>query len=215
MALLAEGVASAEPPAEAKPTSAAPAPAPAAAAQPAVTSGPKKGSANPVIDWNRLASTTTASSGLASLQTPRAGGPIPVPDAKSHLQDAQGDGKSPSASGAGPTVRVAPPPSAEEPDAASMAATARTLVVRNQIMPAAKTCYQNDPSSKTGLPGRLALLINVGPTGAVQSVTVGINAGVAPGLVSCITAAARAATFEASTDGVTVVPASFLFPMRP
>jgi hypothetical protein len=153
-----------------------------------------------------------ASSSNAGLLPPDAGGTIATRPGSGTLQGLHGSTSTPGATTAGQASQVAPPPLA---DPAAVPSNSPDLVVKNQIMPAARTCYANDPSSQTHAPGRLALLIKVSATGTIDSVTVGINAGVAPSLVSCITAAARAAKFVAPGDAGATVPATFIFPLRP
>jgi hypothetical protein len=223
MALTTAGTAGAEPPAATAPTPAS-GPSPSGAAgQPApVTphpgaggmSTPKKSSADATVDWSRMASrqAAAASAGNAGVPMPGAGGPIQSNVAGGDsLQGLHG-----SASVASPTAGQAARIVPDKPDAdvASTGAATPDSVVRSQIQPAVATCYENDAESKARRPGRLVLLMKVGAAGTVDSVSVGINAGVSPSLVGCVTTAARAAKFAAPGAGGATVPAMFTFPLR-
>ena len=219
VALSAEGIAVAQPPTGPAPTAAPAAPTGTAPAPPrpapGATSASKKGSAD-AVDWNRMASRQAAAASSSNAGPPLqgAGGPIPPGAAAGgSLQGLHGDAPVASPTTAGRATRVALD-SVADPGAAPATADTPESVVRGQINPAARTCYESDPGSRARRPGRLVLLLKVDAAGTVKSVSVGINAGVGPSLVSCITDAARAAKFVApGADGATV-PASFTFPLR-
>ena len=87
-------------------------------------------------------------------------------------------------------------------------------VLRGQINPAAKSCYENDPDSRSKRPGRLVILIKLTPAGEVDSVGVASNVGLSPSVASCITTAAGAAKFAPPAPNATSVRASFTFPAQ-
>lgn len=221
MTLGAEAIAVAQTPATAPspaspPQSANAAPQPSAASRPgpSASTSLKKGSSDVVVNWNSLATrqATAANASNPGLALPGAGGPV-APGAPPSLQGLHGDASAAAVSSAGQPTRVAPPAVAD-PGAAATSAAAPESVVRDQINPAARTCYASDPDSATRHPGRLILLIKVSDTGAVDSVSVGINSGLSPSLVKCISAAAAAAKFVAPGGAGATVPAAFTFPMR-
>jgi TonB family protein len=70
-------------------------------------------------------------------------------------------------------------------------------VIRSQIHPGAKRCYQKGLETDPTQSGRLVILIKVAPSGEVDSVSVSSNSGLAAGVASCIQSVARRAKFDA------------------
>jgi hypothetical protein len=85
-------------------------------------------------------------------------------------------------------------------------------VIRGQVNPAAKNCYDSDPDSKSKRSGRLVILLKVAPSGEVDSVSVANDTGLSPSVTSCITTAARAVRFAPPGAHGTTVRAAFAFP---
>jgi hypothetical protein len=85
-------------------------------------------------------------------------------------------------------------------------------VIRSQIHPGAKRCYQkgleNDPTQS----GRIVILIKVSPSGEVDSASVASNSGLSGGVAGCIASVARRAKFDApGASGSTIsVPFNFV-----
>ncbi len=124
-----------------------------------------------------------------------------------------GDATVAASTNAGPAIRVVPVGAVQDGWAAtSVAAPHAETVIRGQINPAARSCYENDPDSKSRQPGRLNILIKLTATGEVDSVGVANNVGLSPSVVSCITTAAGAARFAAPGPKGATVRASFAFP---
>jgi hypothetical protein len=144
-----------------------------------------------------------------------AGAPIPSKGAGADgLQMIHGDATGVTSTTAGQATRVVPV--GDLPGGAASGGRARRAdaVIRGQINPAAKSCYENDADSKSRQPGRLVLVIRLAPGGEVDSVTVASNAGLSPSVTSCITAAAGAARFGAPGPNGATVRAAFAFPRQ-
>ena len=221
LALGAEGSAAAQS-APAQPGSASD-PALARMAQTSVSVGPqleaaraslggktKKSDASAPFDWNTLANRqavagTTVANGFALPSS--AGVPIPTnAGGADSLQTLHGDATGATTATAGPAIRVVPVGDIQQGGATPSApAPHAEAVIRGQINPAAKSCYENDPDSKSKQPGKLILFIKLTPAGQVDSVAIASSIGLSPSVVSCITTAAGAAKFAApGTNGATV-----------
>lgn len=125
------------------------------------------------------------------------------------LQVLHGDATGATSTTAGPAVRVVP---RDGGATTSVPAPHAEAVLRGQINPAAKSCYESDPDSKSRRPGRLVILIKLAPGGEVDSVSVSSNVGLSPSVASCVTSAARAARFAAPGANGATVRAAFAFP---
>jgi hypothetical protein len=177
----------------------------------------KKSDKGASVDWNRLgnrqaAAGDTVVSGLglpsaaASTIQSKSGG-------ADSLQVLHGAATGATSTVAGPAIRVVPVGDIQQVAAPTSAPPLRPeAVIRGQINPAAKSCYANDPDSKSRRPGRLVILIKLTPAGEIDSVSVPINTGVSPSVASCITTAARAASFAAPGASGATIPAAFTFP---
>jgi hypothetical protein len=115
--------------------------------------------------------------------------------------------------GAGRMTRVvlAPMVHEESPVLSAPVADAEA-VIRKQIHPGAKRCYQKGLDSDPSQSGKLVLVIRVAPSGEVDSATVSSNAGVSAGVAECIVGVARRAKFERTGPGgaTVVVPFGFV-----
>ncbi|HTB75699.1 MAG TPA: hypothetical protein VK762_20755 [Polyangiaceae bacterium] len=126
------------------------------------------------------------------------------------LQMLHGDAVDPTSTAAGPASRVVPVGGPQAGGAMGAPPAHAESVIRGQINPAARSCYENDPDSKAH-PGRLTVLIKLAPAGDVDSVIVTSNTGLSPSVASCITTAAHAARFAAPGASGAMVRAAFTF----
>ena len=226
LALSAEGAAMAQ---SAPPTaSGASGPAPAQVVQASASDGPqlqaaraslvgktKKSDIGAPVNLTSLADRQAASGNSVANALALPGttsGPIQS-SAVASLQMLHGAATGSTSTTAGQATRVVPAGGIQDDGPSTSVQAARPgAVIRGQINPAARTCYENDPDSKTRPPGRLIVVIKVNPTGDVEAVTVASNVGVSPSAASCITTAARAAKFAAPGANGTTVRAAFTFP---
>jgi hypothetical protein len=166
------------------------------------------------VDLNSLADRKAA--GGAALTLPSgAGEPMPSNTGGSdNLQAVRGDATGATATAAGSTYRVDLPADQQGGAVAAGAPQLPETVIRGQINPAAKGCYESDPAAKAKKPGRLSILIKLNAAGEVDAVTVANNVGLSPFVASCITAAAHAATFAAPGANGATIRAAFAFPAQ-
>jgi hypothetical protein len=145
-----------------------------------------------------------------------AGAPIQSNEAGGdNLQVLHGDATGATSTAAGPPIRVVPIGNVQDSwGSVSVPSPLAETVVRGQINPAAKSCYEKDADSKSKRPGRLVMLIKVAPAGGIDSVSVLRNIGVSPSVASCIMAAAGAAKFAAPGPNGAMVHAAFAFPAQ-
>jgi hypothetical protein len=177
----------------------------------------KKSDTGAPVDLNSLANRQAAAGNTSpnGLALPSgAGGPIQSNAACGDtLQVLHGSATGASSQTAGPAARVVAPSSVQDgPAPVSVASPLAETVLRGQINPAAKSCYERDPDSKSKRPGRLTMLIKVTPAGEIDSVSVTSNVGVSPAVASCITTAAGAAKFAPPGASGATVRAAFTFP---
>jgi hypothetical protein len=129
------------------------------------------------------------------------------------LQVLHSDATGVTSTNAGQVIRIVPVGAAQDARASMSGPAPRAeTVVRGQINPAAKSCYENDPDSKSKPAGRLVMLIKLTPAGDIDSVDVSNNVGVNPAVASCIAAAAGAARFAPPGAKGATVRAAFTFP---
>ena len=188
--------------------------APVRAASPAPGAPTKKVDTSPVLDLSKLVAreATENRTVAGALVLPGGGGgPIQSAAGGGSLQMLHGDTTGAAATNAGHATSVVPVSDTPAGPAAGGRAGRAEAVIRGQINPAAKACYESDPDSKAKHPGRLVLLIKLTPAGDIDSVDVPINLGLSPSVVGCITAAARAATFAAPGGNGATVRAAFAF----
>jgi hypothetical protein len=175
------------------------------------TTTTKRSNTGAPVDLNSLASREAAASsaGPATLALPSAGAPIQSAAGADTLQALHGDATGSAQTNAGVASHVA----LDAAERASLGARAGRpeAVIRGQINPAARACYEN-ADAKSKQPGRLAILIKLTPTGDVEAVNVSSNEGVSESVVTCITTAAQAATFAAPGPNGASVRAAFAFP---
>jgi hypothetical protein len=170
----------------------------------------KKRDTGAPVDLNSLGSRQIVAGSTVdtSLALPSsAGAPMQSnPGSGGSLQMLHGDATGAVSTTAGPATRVVPA-SSLEPDGASTSVPPRhaEAVIRGQINPAARACYENDPQSKSKPLARLVILIKLAASGDVDSVSVSSDNELSPSLTSCITTAAHAARFAApGANGATL-----------
>ena len=131
------------------------------------------------------------------------------------LQALHGDATGVTSATAGPAIRFVPVGGLQGgvPSTSAPAPHAEA-VLRGQINPAAKSCYENDPDSRSRRPGKLVILIKLTVAGEIESVSESSNIGLSPSVASCIATAARAAKFAAPGANGATVRAAFTFPGR-
>jgi hypothetical protein len=179
---------------------------------------PKKGDTGAPLDLNGMADRqaaagTTVADGLAMPHG--AGAPIASNGGGADtLQVLHGDVTGVTSTGAGSGIIVPPGHPQDGWKTMSVAAPLAQTVLRGQIYPAAKSCYESDPNAKSRQAGRLNLLIKLTPAGEVDSVSVLNNAGVSPFVANCIATAAGAAKFAAPGANGAMVHANFTVPGR-
>jgi len=178
-------------------------------------SGAMKDDNGASVDLNSLANRQggISNSGGNGLNLPGgAGGPI-RPGRGGDLSSLRGGDTGAVATGAGEARKVVPVGNVEFGGAsASVPVSNAEAVIRTQIQPGAKRCYQkgleNDPTQS----GKLVILIKVAPSGEVDSVSAASNTGLSAQVASCIQSVARRAKFDApGANGSTIsVPFNFL-----
>jgi hypothetical protein len=174
----------------------------------------KKSDTGAPVDLNGLANRQAAAGSTTAngLALP-AGAGAPIQSNAGHgdsLQVLHGDATGGPSTTAGP-IRVVPLASAQD-GAVNAPPPHAEAVLRGQINPAARSCYESDPDSKARRPGRLVILIKLTPGGEVDSVSVSSNIGLSPSVASCVGSAARAAIFAAPGANGATVRAAFTFP---
>jgi hypothetical protein len=114
---------------------------------------------------------------------------------------------------AGRMTRVAPVGDVKE-DAPSFSGSLpdAEAVIRSQIHPGAKRCYQRGLDSDPNQAGKLLLSIRVAPSGEVESANISTDAGLSAAVANCIAAVARRARFSPTGPGgaTIVVPFGFV-----
>jgi hypothetical protein len=95
-----------------------------------------------------------------------------------------------------PLPRVAPS-DAGSPPSAEVAVSNAEGVIRTQIHPAAKRCYQASLNRAPLQAGRVVILVTVAPDGGVASVDVGASTGLSASALQCIVQGAATARFPA------------------
>jgi hypothetical protein len=186
-----------------------------AAARASLGAAAKTGGTGGAIDFNSLANRQAAAgnTGASALSMPSgAGAAIQAKaGAEGSLQVLHGGVTG--ATSAAPVIPVVPVGDVQDGWAAASAPSPlAATVLRGQVNPAARSCYENDPDAKSRRPGRLILLIKLTPTGDIDSVTVANNVGVSPSVTSCITTVAGAAKFAPPGRNAATVHATFTFP---
>ncbi len=143
-----------------------------------------------------------------------ANGPIKPGSGPGGLQSlGHGDNTGPAVNGAGTVTRVVPVGNVQYGGSSMSVPVANAeAVIRSQIFPAAKRCYQKGLESDPAQAGKLVISIRIAPSGEVDSASPVSNSGLSPGVAACIVGAARRAKFDApGASGSTIqVPFNFI-----
>jgi hypothetical protein len=166
------------------------------------------------VDLNSLANRESGISNSASngLNMPGAGGPI-RPGQGGDLSSLRGGDTGAVASSAGVERKVVPVGNVDfGAPSSSVPVSNAEAVIRTQIQPGAKRCYQKGLETDPSQSGKLVILIKVAPSGEVDSVSAESNTGLSQQVAGCIQAVARRAKFDApGANGSTIsVPFNFL-----
>jgi hypothetical protein len=83
-------------------------------------------------------------------------------------------------------------------------------VIRTQIFPRARRCYQHGLDHDPNQQGKVVLSIRVDPSGEVGGASIAANTGLTAEVTGCISEAAKAAQFGKNPGGVVQVPFNFV-----
>jgi hypothetical protein len=168
------------------------------------------------VDLNGLA---TRQGGIANTSgglnlSAGAGGPIQPGGGAGSLQNLQGAGETGGASTSAGTAAKVVPVGKVDLGASSMSVPVSNAeaVIRRDIHPGAKRCYQKGLELDPNQSGKIVILIKVAPNGEVDSASVVSNTGLSAGVASCIASTARRAKFDApgATGSTISVPFNFV-----
>jgi hypothetical protein len=165
------------------------------------------------VDLNSLANRSGGvSNTTGGLNLPGgAGGPI-RPGAGGGLQGLHGGETGGASTSAGTVVKVVPVGDVQYTGSAMSVPVANAeAVIRSQIHPGAKKCYQRGLESDPTQAGKIVILIKVAPSGEVDTATVSSNSGLSPSVASCITSVARRAKFDAPGPSGSQISVPFNF----
>jgi hypothetical protein len=166
------------------------------------------------VDLNSLASKGGGFSNSNSLVSGvGGGGPIQPGKGGNGLQDLHGGNTGTVGTGAGQATKVVPVGDVQE-SASQMSVPVNNAeaVIRSQIHPGAKRCYQRGLESDPTQSGKLVIMIKVSPSGEVDSASASSNTGLSAQVASCIAGVARRAKFDPpGANGSTIsVPFNFV-----
>lgn len=178
-------------------------------------SGAMKDDNGAPVDLNSLANREGGiSNTTGGLNLPGgANGPIKPGTGPGGLQNLRGDNNGPSVSGAGTATKVVPVGDVQYGGSSmSVPVSNAEAIIRTQIFPGAKRCYQKGLESDPTQSGKLVISIKVAPSGEVDSVSPASNSGLSGSVASCIAAVARRAKFDPpGANGSTInVPFNFV-----
>jgi hypothetical protein len=178
-------------------------------------SGAMKDDNGAPVDLNSLANRQGGiSNTTGGLNLPGgAGGPIKPGQGPGGLQSLHGGETGGATSAAGTERKVVPVGDVQYGGStASVPVSNAEAVIRSQIHPGAKRCYQKGLESDPTQAGRIVILIKVAPSGEVDSASVASNSGLSPSVAGCIASVARRAKFDApGANGSTIsVPFNFV-----
>jgi hypothetical protein len=142
-----------------------------------------------------------------------AGGPIRPGQGPGGLQSLHGGETGGNTAGAGQERKIVPVGDVQYGGSSMSVPVANAeAIIRSQIHPGAKRCYQKGLESDPTQAGRIVILIKVGPSGEVESAGVSSNSGLSGGVAGCIASVARRARFDApGANGSTIsVPFNFV-----
>ena len=182
----------------------------------AALSGAMKDDNGAPVDLNSLANRqggVSNSSGNGLNMPGGAGGPIQPGKGAGGLQGLHGGETGGASQSAGQAVKVVPVGNVEYQGATSSVPVANSeAIIRSQIFPGAKRCYQKGLESDPTQAGKVIIMINVAPSGEVDSASVASNTGLSASVASCIVSVSRRAKFDApGANGSTLsVPFNFV-----
>jgi hypothetical protein len=165
------------------------------------------------VDLNSLANRSGGINNPAGgLNLPNGGGPIRPGQGGAGLQGLRGGETGGASTSAGQAVKVIPVGNVEYGGStASVPVSNAEAVIRSQIHPGAKRCYQTGLNSDPTQSGRLVILIKVAPSGEVDSVSVSSNSGLSAGVAKCIQGVAGRAKFDAPGPSGSTISVPFNF----
>jgi TonB family protein len=178
-------------------------------------SGAMKDDNGAPVDLNSLANRQGGiSNTTGGLNLPGgAGGPIKPGQGPGGLQSLHGGDTGGAATGAGTATKVVPVGDVQYGGSSmSVPVSNAEAIIRSQVHPGAKRCYQKGLESDPTQSGRIVISIKVSPSGEVDSASVASNSGLSAGVAACIAAVARRAKFDApGASGSTInVPFNFV-----
>jgi hypothetical protein len=150
------------------------------------------------VDLNSLANRSGGFTNSNSLVSGMGGGgPIQPGKGGGGLQDLHGGNTGGASTSAGQATKVVPKGDVEYGGSQmSVPISNAEAVIRSQIHPGAKRCYQRGLESDPTQAGKLVILIKVAPSGEVDSVTATTNNGLSASVAACISGVARRAKFD-------------------
>jgi hypothetical protein len=150
------------------------------------------------VDLNSLANRAGGFTNSNSLVSGMGGGgPIQPGKGGGGLQDLHGGNTGGASTSAGQATKVVPKGDVEyNGSQMSVPVQNAEAVIRSQIHPGAKRCYQRGLESDPTQAGKLVILIKVSPSGEVDSATATSNTGLSAGVAACIAGVARRAKFD-------------------
>ena len=163
------------------------------------------------VDLNSLANREGGiSNSTGGLNLPGgANGPIKPGSGPGNLQNLTGDKNGPAVSGAGTATKVVPVGETSFGGAsASVPVSNAEAVIRTQLQPRARACYNAALAQDPTISGKLVLSIQVGADGGVTGVSA---SGMGGQIAGCISAAARRLQFASPGAGGSTIGTSFSF----
>jgi hypothetical protein len=150
------------------------------------------------VDLNSLANRSGGFTNSNSLVSGvGGGGPIQPGKGGGGLQDLHGGNTGGASTSAGQATKVVPVGNVEYGGSQmSVPVSNAEAVIRSQIFPGAKRCYQRGLEQDPTQAGKLVLLIKVSPSGEVDSASPSSNTGLSASVASCIAGVARRAKFD-------------------
>jgi hypothetical protein len=166
------------------------------------------------VDLNSLANRSGGFTNSNSLVSGvGGGGPIQPGKTGGGLQDLHGGNTGGASTTAGQATKVVPVGDVQYGGSQmSVPVQNAEAVIRSQIFPGAKRCYQRGLESDPTQAGKLVILIKVAPSGEVDSANASSNTGLSSSVAACISGVARRAKFDPpGANGSTIsVPFNFV-----
>jgi hypothetical protein len=166
------------------------------------------------VDLNSLANRSGGFTNSNSLVSGvGGGGPIQPGKSGGGLQDLHGGNTGGASTTAGQATKVVPVGDVQYGGSQmSVPVQNAEAVIRSQIHPGAKRCYQRGLESDPTQSGKLVILIKVAPSGEVDSASASSNTGLSASVAACIAGVARRAKFDPpGANGSTIsVPFNFV-----